>query len=176
MEVYAAQLFRQLPFLYTVVVIQSCLSTPADVECGIYMRLGPFKYLTELVPVSYFFKFQLFHRRTCDDQSVEIPVLNIIKCLIKLIEMGYVNMGSPVRCCSKECDLELYREIREDSQYVEFGIFLKRHEVEYGDLQRSDILRDRAGLIHYKYIFIFQYLLDRKIILNLDRHFRLLYP
>ena len=79
-------------------------------------------------------------------------------------------MGAAVGRSGKECDLQLDGKIRKHPQYVEFGVFLQRHEIEYGDLQRSDILRDRTAFIHYKYVFIFQYLLDRKIILYLYRH------
>ena len=134
------------------------------------MCLRPFKYLTKLVPVVDFFEFQLFHRSACDDQPVKAFVSDIFECLIELVEMGSVHVSAAVGCCSKECDLQLNRKIRKDSEYVKLGIFLQRHEIENGDLKRPYILRDRPALIHYEYVFILQYLFDRKIVLYLDRH------
>ena len=116
----------------------------------------------------------MLYRSTCDDQSVKALVSDILECLVKLVEMGSVHMASAVGCGGKECDLKLYRKIRKYSEYIELGIFLQRHEIEYGDLQRPDVLRDRTALIHYEYVFIFQYLLDGKIVLYFYRHWLLL--
>ena len=83
MLVNAAELGRQTVFLDAVVIIKSCLSTPANVESAVHVALAPLHDFAELVPVLNFFKFHHFHRCACDNQTVVIFMLDLIESLIE---------------------------------------------------------------------------------------------
>ena len=69
--------------LYPIVVIQSGLSTPANVECAVDMGLGPFHNFTKLVPIIDLFEFQQLNRSTCDHHTVKITVSYLVEGLVK---------------------------------------------------------------------------------------------
>ena len=52
--------------------------------------------------------------------------------------------------------LDLERTVCENSRQLRLRIDLGRHKVYDDDLERTDILRVRPGLLHRKYIFILQ--------------------
>src|SRR5699024_10308915 len=56
------------------------------------------------------------------------------------------------------------------SEDLKFCIFFQRHQIKKSDTDRADILVGRPVFIHYKYIFLFQYLLYREIILYSNWH------
>ena len=53
-------------------VVKTCESAPAEVECGIDMRLAPFHDLAEFGPVVDFLERKLFDRCAGNDHAVEI--------------------------------------------------------------------------------------------------------
>ena len=69
--------------LDAVMIIQSCLSTPANVEGGMDMGLAPLHDLAEFLPVVHIFKFHQFHRRTGDHHTVKFPILQFLKALVE---------------------------------------------------------------------------------------------
>ena len=59
-----------------------------QMKCGDSMCLAPLHYLTYFVPVVYLLIFHYLNRRSCDNQSIKVSVLYIIKGLVKLIQMA----------------------------------------------------------------------------------------
>ena len=79
----AAELFVKLIFLNAVVMIKPCLRAPADVKGGIDVFVRPVHDLAQLVPVIDLLKGNLLHRRTGDDQPVEVVVFYLVKGLVE---------------------------------------------------------------------------------------------
>ena len=78
---YAEELFIKRIFLYAVMVVKTCLSAPADVECARDVRLAPLHYLAKLIPIFYLLKFDLLNGSTRDYHSVKISMLYFIEGL-----------------------------------------------------------------------------------------------
>ena len=66
-------------------VIESRLGTPAEVHGGCHMGLAPLHDLGQLFPVVDLLKLHQFHRCAGDDHSVEMFLLDLRECHIKLI-------------------------------------------------------------------------------------------
>ena len=154
---YPRKLLLKRVLLYAVVVIQSRLRSPADMERGMHMRFCPLHYLTYFLPVVHVLELHLFHRRAGDDEAVEIHVFYIVKCLVEVQQMLAGGVVARVSGSLHQGDFYLQRGIGKASQYLRFGDYLCRHEVENAYLKRSDILVERAVLRHDEYMLVFKY-------------------
>ena len=65
-------LFRQGIFGDAVVVVESGLCAPANVEHGKHVVFGPVQDIGQFGPIVHFFEGQQFHRRAGDDEAVEL--------------------------------------------------------------------------------------------------------
>ena len=68
-----------------------------------------------------------------------------------------------------ERDLDLERRVGEHAQKLQLRVLLDRHQVQDADLERTDVLVDRALLVLHEQVFFFQFLPHREIILDLYR-------
>ena len=66
-----------------VVIVQTGLRTPADVEGGMDMLFRPFHDLTQFIPVLHIGERHLLHRCASDDHTVEVVVSDLVKGLVK---------------------------------------------------------------------------------------------
>ena len=87
---YTEHLLRQGILGDPVMVPQSRLRRPADVERGIYVRLGPRHDRAQLVPVIHVREIEVFHRCARDDQPVKPFVAHVVK---GAVEGGHVCFG-----------------------------------------------------------------------------------
>ena len=69
-----------------------------------------------------------------------------------------------------ESDVDLQRRVGQHSEKLELRLLFLGHQIQNTELQRADILMRSAVFIHYKQVFLFQYFLDRQVILYFDRH------
>ena len=83
----AEELLVKLYFGYAVMIIESGLSAPADMENGVNMSFAPFHYFTKLIPILNLFEGQMLNRRSGDDHSVKVSVFYIIENLIESEQM-----------------------------------------------------------------------------------------
>ena len=77
----------QQHFPYAVMMIQSRLRTPTDMQCAVDMGTAPIHDLAEFLPVFHLFELHLFDRRAGDDHPVVIFVFYFIKGLIETDHM-----------------------------------------------------------------------------------------
>ena len=75
------------------VVVKTCLRSPANVQSAVNVGFGPLHYLSKLTPILNVLKVHLLDGRARYDKSVEIPILNLGKLLIKREKMllGHVS-------------------------------------------------------------------------------------
>ena len=85
MGIDAKEFLRQRCFGNAVMMIQSCLGAPADMEGTRYMLFAPVHDLAKFIPVVHFLKLQVLHGSSGNDQTIEIPVPNIIHGNVELV-------------------------------------------------------------------------------------------
>ena len=80
-------LFFQGILLHPVMVVQSRLCPPTNVEGAGHVGLAPLHDIAKLFPVIHFLKRHMLHRRARDDQAVVFLVLDLVKGLVKCQHM-----------------------------------------------------------------------------------------
>ena len=96
------QFTLQQMFTNTEMMIQPCLGAPTDMKCGSYMLFGPVHNLTQFLPVIHLTKINLFHRCAGDNHTVELPLTQFIKSIVKVIQMGN-------RCMKRHMAVHLHK-------------------------------------------------------------------
>ena len=84
---HAEHFLIQQHLTHAVVMVQSRLRTPADMQRAVDMRTAPVHDLAKLVPVFHLFKIHFFDRRTGNDHAVVILILHRFKSLIETKHM-----------------------------------------------------------------------------------------
>ena len=79
----AEQFLVQLDLADPVVMVQSRLSAPAHIQCGVDMDLAPVHQFHQFVPVIHFLKFHMLHGSSGDDQAVKGLILHIVEGLVE---------------------------------------------------------------------------------------------
>ncbi len=76
-----------------VMVVQTCLCSPADVEGAVDMGLTPLHDLTQLRPVVDILKVQMLHRSPRNDHAVRVAVTDLLEGLVKSKDMFLGHMA-----------------------------------------------------------------------------------
>ena len=71
----------------TIVMIQSCLCCPADIKCRSDMCTCPVEDILNLVPIAHILKFEMLHRCTRNNHSVELFIPHTFEIAIKRLHM-----------------------------------------------------------------------------------------
>ena len=95
----------------TVVIIQTGLSSPADVQRGMNVRFSPVHNLGQFLPVFDFLERHGLHRCTGDDKTVILLVADIVECLVKGEKMILRRIFGMVRFGLDQIDLDLDRRV-----------------------------------------------------------------
>ena len=101
-------------------------------------------------------------------------MLDLVKGLVESKHMLGGGVRCLVGCGLKQFEFDLKRCVADQTRNLRFRGDLLRHQIEHKDMQRSDVLRDRAGLCHNKDVFIKQSLSRGEKIGNFNRHLCLL--
>ena len=83
--------------------------------------------------------------------------------------MVQVRMGRSIGACLQQFDLHLQRRVGQHPQKLELRLLLLGHQIQNTELKRADILMRRAVFVNHEQVFLFQYFLDRQVILYFDR-------
>ena len=137
---HAEQFLGQSVFLNAVVVVQPCLSAPADVEGGVDVFLAPLHDLTQLVPVFHIAEVQVFDRGAGDDHAVVGAILHLVKGAVEGAQMILVDVLGDVAGGLQQLHLHLEGGVGELAHELGLGDDLGGHEVEDEQLQRTDVL------------------------------------
>ena len=131
---------------------------------------GPFHDLTQFFPVIYLIEFQIFHRSTGDDQTVELLGLHLIKGSIKGIEMGTVRIMPHIAGGLKQFHLNLKGSVGKFAKQLRFGHDFCGHQIKDQQAQGTDVLMYGPIFGHHKDIFALQCRAGRKRVRNFNRH------
>ena len=95
----------------TVVIIQTGLRPPADVQRGMNVRFSPVHDLGQFLPVFDFLKRHGLYRRTGDDKTVIFLVADIVERLVEGEKMILRRIFGMVRFGLDQIDLDLDRRV-----------------------------------------------------------------
>ena len=87
MPEYPEYFLVHLHLIDPIMIIDPCLSAPAQMQRRSHMGLTPFHDLLQFFPVIYFLERDLFHRRAGNNKSIELLASDLTEFLIKLIQM-----------------------------------------------------------------------------------------
>ena len=164
------ELLRQQLFLDAVVIVQSRLSTPADMEGGMDVGLAPLHNLGQLLPVVHLLKGQILHRRAGDDHAVEFPILQLVEGLVEGQQMFLRRILGPMAGYHHQLQMHLQGGVAQNPAQLGLGDDFCRHQVQQHNFQRADMLCFCPGSVHNENILVFQGLRRREIIGYLNRH------
>ena len=152
----AEHLPRQRVFRNAEMVEQAGLRAPADVQGGGDVLLCPVHDLAQFPPVGDLLKLQLFHRRTGDDEAVELQVLDLVETHV--VHRHVLFVGVPRLVCERleEGHLHLQRRVSKQSKQLGLGRDLGWHQVQDCQPNRPDVLPERPVLTHDEDVLLLQ--------------------
>ena len=154
--VYPEQLFRQWVLLDAVVIIQSRLGSPADVEGGVYMGFAPLHDPAQLRPVVHVLKGHLFDGSPGDDHAVKFPVLQLVEGLVEGQQMFLGGVLGFVGGDHHQFQVHLQGGVAQQAAELGFGDDFGGHQIQKHDLQGTDVLGLGPSLLHDEDILILQ--------------------
>ena len=80
-------LFIQRIFRNAIMVIQSGLGSPTDIESGSDMRAGPVEYILNLIPVVHIFEFQVFYGCAGNNHAIVFLVTHQFEITVKRLHV-----------------------------------------------------------------------------------------
>ena len=83
----AEHLFVQGNLIYLIVMIETRLGTPTNMECAGDVFAAPVHYLGEFVPVVHGLEVHLLHGGTSDNHAIVATVADLVEGLIERAEM-----------------------------------------------------------------------------------------
>ena len=133
-------LLIKFAFFQSIVVVESCLCSPAQINGGGNMGVCPVHDLYQFLPVVYLFEFHLLYRSTCDDHSIVFVIFQFRKCLIKFIQMTHRCILRFMALYCHKGDIYLQRCVGKGTQKLKLCLLFQRHQVQNEDLNGADIL------------------------------------
>ena len=94
---HAARLGRQVALLDTVMMVEPCLCTPANMQRRVHVRGGPIHDLAELGPVVDLLERHLLHRRARDDQAVVVDIADVVERTVERLQVAGTHVRGLVR-------------------------------------------------------------------------------
>ena len=139
-----------------IIIVESGLGSPADVERALHVGLCPVEDGLHLVPVGDVLEGELLYGGARDNHTVELLRLQHLEVLIEHHHVLYGRILRGVAFQLHKRDVKLQGRIRQQSYEVGFGRNLQRHQVQDDNLQRTDVLRVGAGVIHHEDVLLLQ--------------------
>ena len=151
----AAGLALALDALDVVEVLQRRLGAPAQIERREHVARRPVEDLLHLRPERLVADARLQRVDAGDDQAVELVVADVAQRIVELDDMLGWRIAALVAVADRadvavggdEGQIHLQRRAAEPRGELALGRHLVGHQVEDGDLERPDVLMQRAALV-----------------------------
>ena len=141
---------------YAIMEIESCLRRPADVHCAPHVRTGPLENVLHLVPIGDVLEVKCLDGRTGDNHAVIFLVAHLFEVAVEHHHMFDGRILRRMAAEFHETDFQLQRCIRQQTYQVGLCRNLQRHEVQDGNLQRTDVLIMGTRIVHHKDVLMLQ--------------------
>src|SRR5579871_6091330 len=147
------RLLLALVAIYVVEELEGRLSAPTKEETGKGVRRRPIEDFGDFRPELLLLDAILEGVDAGDDEAVELLVANVSKGAVEFANMvgGRVARVTPcgdaanIRVCRHEGQVHLQHRIAEPQGKLPLGRNLVRHEIDNGDLERTDVLSFRPA-------------------------------
>ena len=158
----AEHLLLQRILGHSIKMVQPCLGRPADIQRGSDMRPCPIENFRNLIPIRHLFEVHLLHRCPGDNHAVILLIAHQLKVGVEGFHVFDGRILRRMALDFHERDFHLKRRIGEQTHQVSLRRNLQRHQVEYDEPQRADILSRGTRRIHHEYVFLLQQLYRRQ--------------
>ena len=91
--------------------------------------LGPFHDLQQLLPIVHLVEIQILHRSTGDDETVEIPSFDRLKCGIERFQVIFIRVLGLVAGGPQQFHLNLQRRVGQLAEQLRFRDDLSGHQL-----------------------------------------------
>ena len=122
MPEYTEHFLGQLHFIYPIVVIQTRLCPPAQMQGRSHIGSSPVHNTFQFFPVIDFLKRHLLYWRPCYDKSIKLSVSYTVKSLIKFIDMACGSIFGYMAFNPHKCHIHLQGRIRKRTQNLQFRV------------------------------------------------------
>ena len=112
------------------------------------MLAAPLHDLRDLIPIRNAFERELLNRRAGNNKSVVFFMPYLGKGSVKLRKIVARRVRRDVGLRVDKVHLYLQRRIAEEAQELRLRHILDRHEIQYENPQRTDVLAVRTRRIH----------------------------
>ena len=143
-------------------MVQAGLRSPADVEGGSDMGACPIKNFLDFIPIIHLFIVKMFYRRAGDNHTIELLLLHQLEITVESFHVLHRRILRRVPLHFHERDLDLQRRVGQQPDEVGLCRNFQRHEVQYDNAQRTDVLRRGSRTVDDKDVFFLQQLDGRK--------------
>ena len=134
------------------------------------MRASPVEDIRQLVPIGYIFILNLFHRSTRDNHAVILMMAHLLEISVECAHVLHRRVLRGVALDLHQRQFDLKRRVGKQTNQVGFRSNLQGHQVQYGNAQRTNILRSRPEVIHHEYILFLQQIYCRQCFGYIKRH------
>ena len=83
-------------------------------------------------------------------------VSDVVEFFVKAVEMCRGGIFTLIGIGVQERDVDLQRRIGQKAHKLRFRFHFRRHEIQNSDFKRTDILLERAFVVHDENIFTYQ--------------------
>ena len=114
----AEHLLLQRIFGNTIMIIQACLSRPADIKRTGDMGTGPIEDIGNLIPVVHLFKIKRLYRCTCDDHTIKLLIAHRFEVAVEHHHVFDRRILGGMTTQFHETDLQLQGGVRKETDQV----------------------------------------------------------
>ena len=152
----AEELLAQVVLGDLIMVVQTGLGAPADVQGGMDVGLGPLHDLAQLIPVVHVGEVQVFYGGAGDDHAVVLLVFDLVKGSIEGGQVAGVGILRDVAKGMQQLHLDLKRRVGQLAQQLGLGNDLGGHQIQNQQIQGTDVLVHGPELRHNEDVFPLQ--------------------
>ena len=145
-------------------MVQSGLGGPTDIKGGSDMGTCPVENLLDFVPIVHLLVIEMFYWRTGNNHTIELLFLHQFEITVESFHVLHRRILRRVPLHFHERDLDLQRRVGQQTDKVGLCRNFQRHEVQYDNAQRADVLRRGPRAVDDKDVLFFQQLDGRKLI------------
>src|SRR5690554_2403351 len=84
---YSKQLVVKKFPLKAKMIVKSCLGSPANMQCAVYICLGILHQFNKFMPIVNLLIGKVLHRSPCYYHSIKVTVLYLIECLVECVQV-----------------------------------------------------------------------------------------
>ena len=127
---HTEDLMGRIVLLDMVMIIEPCISTPADMKGRVDVGFAPLHNLHQFRPILYFLEIVVLHRSAGNNKTVITLIFDLVKGCIEGVQVFRRRVAGTIRTGIEKIHIYLNRGVRELSHQLNLCYDLCRHEIE----------------------------------------------